>query len=244
MKKIKLGLLGATGRMGKGIIDSLQGTSFVLGATVSSTGDISSLFEQSDVIVDFSKPQGTQALLDKALHFKKPLVIGTTGLTEDQLHQLQKVAKEMPVVYARNTSIGIALMQVAVKQLTMTLGDDFDVEFSETHHRHKVDAPSGTCLMLAETVADARGVNLKDVARFERYGHVGARVHGEIGFSVSRGGQSPGEHTISFLSDEESISITHRSFSRQLFVKGALKAAHWVVNQPPGLYSMADVLGL
>jgi 4-hydroxy-tetrahydrodipicolinate reductase len=124
------------------------------------------------------------------------------------------------------------------------LGEDFDIELSETHHRHKVDAPSGTCLMLAETAAKARGVELKKVARFERYGHTGSRPKGEIGFSVRRGGQSPGEHTISFLSDDESIELTHHSFSRSLFVKGALKAARWVVNQPAGLYTMSDVLSV
>ncbi|RZI46197.1 4-hydroxy-tetrahydrodipicolinate reductase [Candidatus Finniella inopinata] len=242
MKKIKLGLLG-TGRMGNGIIEYLREDGpFVIGA-VASRGDLRPLFEQSDVIIDFSQPQGTQPLLDRALDFNKPLVIGTTGLTDDQVHQMEKIAKTVPVVYARNTSIGITLMQAVVKQLTKALGDDFDVELSETHHRHKVDAPSGTCLMLAEAVASARGVDLKDVARFERHGHVGARVPGEIGFSVRRGGQYPGEHTVSFLSDEESIEITHRSFSRQLFVKGALKAAQWVIHQPPGLYGMADVLG-
>lgn len=259
MKKIKIGLSGATGRMGQGIVQALKHhqnlelsaayasatnplKGQVIDATVILSDQIDDLFKNSDVIIDFSQPQATAVLLEHAQNFKKPLVIGTTGLDQAHLNLIQKASKQMPIVYARNTSIGITVMQEIVKQLTLALGEDFDIELSETHHRHKVDAPSGTCLMLAEAAAEARGVDLQKVARFERHGHVGVRPKREIGFSVRRGGQSPGEHTISFLSDEESIEITHHSFSRSLFVKGALKAAEWVVSQSAGLYGMADVL--
>lgn len=261
MTRIKIGLSGATGRMGKAIIQAIDNDKGLeLSSALASHNNpllgqkiapniilndkADSLFQKADVIIDFSQPQATQLLLEKALNFKKPLVIGTTGLDRFHHELLKKISKLVPVVYSPNMSIGITVMQVVVKQLTKVLGEEYDVELSETHHRHKVDAPSGTCLMLAETVAKVRGVKLNEVASFKRHGQIGPRQKGEIGFSVKRGGQSPGEHTVSFLSDAESIELTHHSFSRDIFVNGALTAAKWAIKQPVGLYSMQDVLGI
>jgi len=254
MTIIRLGLIGGSGKMGQAIARHTENSAnqkgdknFIVSASINSGGDFSGL-RGCDVIVDFSKPQGTSNLLLQLLGegneaLQKPMVVGTTGLDETHKQMIQEISKIVPVVYARNTSLGIAVMQKALRQITSSLGEDFDIEILESHHRHKDDSPSGTSLMLGETIADARSVDLGDVACFSRVGkNVGPRKQGEIGFAVIRGGSIPGQHTVSFISDQECLQISHTSFSRDLFVKGALVAAGWVLNQPPGLYNMEDVL--
>ncbi len=260
-EKIKVALAGAYGRMGKAILECLhQNNTFVLTAATTSAASPSvgkivapnvmlsdcaeSLFPPSDVVIDFSLPHALFAHLDLAVQYQKPMVLGTTGLGPQHHLHLQQASKHIPVLYAPNMSIGITLIKKIASTLTQALGPEYDVELSETHHRYKVDAPSGTSLMLGETIAQTRGVNLNQVAKFERYGTIGPRQKGEIGFSVQRGGHNLCEHTIKFLGDEESIEITHRGNSRAVYAKGALAAAAWIVDKKAGLYKMEDVLNL
>jgi len=172
------------------------------------------------------------------------LVIGTTGLEDRQLAAMEKAAHEIPIVYSRNLSVGVSVFMELVARAAKALGDGYDVEIAESHHRHKVDAPSGTALALGERVAAARGRRLEDLAVYARQGRVGPRVPGTIGFSVFRGGNIVGEHTVRFIGAEEELSFTHEAQDRKMFARGALRAARWVAGRAPGLYSMADVLGL
>jgi 4-hydroxy-tetrahydrodipicolinate reductase len=170
-------------------------------------------------------------------------VIGTTGLDERQLKAIERAAHEIPVVYARNLSVGVNVFMELVGRAAKALGDGYDVEIAETHHRHKVDAPSGTALALGERIAAARGRRLEDVAVYARQGRVGPRVPGTIGFSVVRGGNVVGEHSVRFIGAEEEVMFAHEAQDRRTFARGALRAARWAAGQAPGLYSMADVLG-
>lgn len=247
MQKIKLGLLGATGRVGKEILYLLeQKSDFKIEGVVTSSNlsDLKQVVENSDVMVDFSQPNGTEHLLDVVSANLKPLVIGTTGLEQKHFKKMREVSLNIPILYAEHMSTGITLMNKIIKELTVALGEDVDIELYESHHRYKQDAPSGTCLMLAETVAKTRKVNLEDVACFDRHNRIGPRPKGEIGFSIQRGGNMMGSHTVTFLDEDESLEVKHQTFSRQLYAKGALRAAQWIVKQHSGLYSMADVLGL
>ncbi|MCX7338052.1 MAG: 4-hydroxy-tetrahydrodipicolinate reductase [Alphaproteobacteria bacterium] len=259
---IRIGLAGAGGRMGKLIaefvlkdprfrlavatvspLSPLVGKSIIPGLIFST--DQKSLFAHSDIVVDFTNPSTTFDHVRYAIDYKKPLVIGTTGLSSEHKDAINAAAQYIPILYAPNTSLGVTIMQNVVKRLSQILGDDFDAEISEIHHKHKVDAPSGTALALGDVVAEGRQTTLDQVARFNRHGHTGPRAPGEIGFSVQRGGAYPGEHTVRFMGDEESLEITHRSFSRALFARGAIAAAYWLAGKKePGLYTMHDVLGL
>ena len=261
VETIKLGLAGATGRMGKTLLDCLVSYPVLSlrAATASSSHPLlgkpiyqdvvlesraESLFEKADVIIDFSAPESLSDYLDLAVRYQKPMVIGTTGLHEGHRSYLHDAAKHTAILYSANMSLGITLMKRVVSTLTAAFGEGYDVEISETHHRYKVDTPSGTSLMLGEAIAQTRGVSLNDVARFERYGSIGPRRQGEIGFSVQRGGHSLCEHTLRFLGDEETLEITHRGNSRSVYANGALKAACWIFGKSPGFYDMECVLGL
>lgn len=198
-----------------------------------------------DVVIDFTTPATTLECLGFCEAQGKAAVIGTTGLDKQQLEQLDLYAQKVPFVYAGNYSTGVNLSLNLLATAARALGDaGFDIEVTEAHHRHKVDAPSGTALMMGETMAEALGRRLDDCGVFSREGQCGPRSRDEIGFSVIRGGDVVGEHTVSFLGDGERIEITHKASSRMTFANGAVRAALWAVAQAPGRFDMQDVLGL
>jgi len=198
----------------------------------------------SDVIIDFTLPEGSVALAHAAAARGGPaLVIGPTGFEDAQLAEIAKAAAKVPIVRAGNFSLGLNMLLGLVEQTARTLGPDYDIEVFEAHHRRKIDAPSGAALMLGEAAARGRGVSLSNAARRARDGITGARPEGEIGFSVMRGGGIVGEHSVSFVAEDEILTLSHSARDRSLFARGALAAAHWVAGRPAGLYDMRDVLG-
>jgi len=200
--------------------------------------------DTAQAAVDFTLPSATEANVRACAEHGTAIVIGTTGLSERQRNALEKAAHEIPIVYARNLSVGVNVFMELVARAAKALGDGYDVEIAEAHHRHKVDAPSGTALTLGERIAAARGRKLDELAVYARHGQTGPRVPGTIGFSVVRGGNVVGEHAVRFIGAEEEVEFFHRAADRKTFARGALRAARWAAGQAPGLYSMADVLGL
>lgn len=196
------------------------------------------------VAIDFTTPAATEANLRACVDGGTALVIGTTGLEQRQRRAMEAAAHEIPIVYARNMSVGVNVFMELVARAAIALGDGYDVEIAETHHRNKVDAPSGTALALGERIAAARGRKLPEVAVYGRHGRTGPRVPGTIGFAVMRGGNVVGEHSVRFIGAEEQVEFLHEAQDRKTFARGALRAARWVAGRAPGLYSMADVLGL
>lgn len=173
-----------------------------------------------------------------------PMVIGTTGLTAEDELKIAEAAKDIPIIYCANTSVGVTLLSQIVSEVARILSDDWDIEIVETHHHHKIDAPSGTALALGHAAAKGRGVSLDAVRDSGRDGETGARKKGDIGFAVLRGGDVAGEHTVSFFGQQERIELTHKATGRIIFARGAVQAARFAATAPKGLYSMKDVLGL
>jgi 4-hydroxy-tetrahydrodipicolinate reductase len=200
--------------------------------------------DEFDVAVDFSQPDGALDLLEVCRAAGTPMVIGTTGFSAAQRARVGGAAQEIPLVLAPNTGIGVNVVIGLVEQAARALGEEFDVEVLEAHHRHKVDAPSGTALRLGEAAARALGRDLASCGVYSREGHTGARQPGTIGFATVRAGEIVGEHTVLFAGSGERVEITHRAASRGVFASGAMRAAAWIVAQPAGLYDMQDVLGL
>ena len=199
----------------------------------------------ADIWIDFTAPSATLRALEAMRGSEvRVAVIGTTGFTETEYSQLKSFGDRYTIVQAGNFSLGVNLMCALVQRAAETLGPDWDIEILETHHRHKVDAPSGTALMLGDAAAAGRDGALSDLRRSPDDGHTGVRTRGSIGFAVRRSGGVIGEHEVSFGTDEEVLSLTHTALDRSLFAKGALHAAKWALGQPKGFYSMADVLGL
>ncbi len=196
------------------------------------------------VYIDFTTPQATAAAAAVAAELGRPAVIGTTGLSPAEEIQLAYLARRVPIVVASNFSLGVNLLTGLVRKAAAALGATWDVEIVETHHRAKRDAPSGTALTLAQAAAEGHGVSYDQVKRHGRDGEVGARPQGEIGVHAVRGGDVVGEHQVSFFGAGERLELGHRATSRTIFAAGALRAAAWVVGQPPGRYDMLDVLGL
>ncbi|MES1951825.1 dihydrodipicolinate reductase [Salinisphaera sp. S4-8] len=197
-----------------------------------------------DVLVDFTRPEPCLAALADCVAGNAAMVIGTTGFDDSQLAQLDEAASKIALVFAPNFSAGVNLTLKLLETAAKALGDDFDIEVIEAHHRHKVDAPSGTALRMGEVLADATGRDLDDCAVYARQGHTGERERGSIGFQTIRGGDIVGEHTVLFAGEGERVEITHKASSRQTFAGGAMRAAAWVAQQPAGRYDMNDVLGL
>lgn len=197
-----------------------------------------------DVVVDFTRPDGAMDLLERCRGERTALVIGTTGFTPEQRAHIGAAAVDVPIVLAPNMGVGVNLLLGLVRRAARALGDDYDIEVVEAHHRHKVDAPSGTALRLGEVAAEGRGARLEDLGVFNRQGHTGERERGSIGFSTVRGGDIVGEHTVLFAGTGERIELNHQATSRMVFAQGAMRAAGWIAEQPPGLYDMGDVLGL
>ena len=206
------------------------------------------VFAKSQAVIDFTSPDATVAHAALAAQARLVHVIGTTGLDADHLAKLSAAARHCAIVRAGNMSLGVNLLVQLTGKVAAALDEDFDIEIVEAHHRHKVDAPSGTALMLGQAAAAGRGISLDDHAVRVRDGHTGARRRGDIGFATLRGGSVVGEHTVMFVSDVERIELTHRAVDRGIFARGAVKAALWGFNngapKGPGLFSMQDVLGL
>ena len=264
---IRVAMLGASGRMGQSIIgcidadddyelsgavtrpdDPLLGddAGVVAGLSplgISLTDHLLQGLDQAQVAIDFTLPDALEGNLAACVSAGAPMVIGTTGLVERHIELLEQAATEIPLVYARNMSVGVNVFMALVAEAARVLGTDYDCEIIEAHHRHKVDAPSGTALAVGEAIAEARGRTLDEVAVRARDGQTGPRVPDTIGFSVIRGGDIVGEHTAMFVAPEERVEFVHRAVDRRTFARGALRAARWVVGRAPGLYSMRDVLG-
>jgi len=254
---IKVGILGSTGRMGSHLINNtLEDKELELATlhvydelkttvpkSVLITNDMDKFVESADVVVDFSAPVATEELCKTVLKNPTPIVVATTGFTPHQQNLLQEVAKVAPVLYSSNMSVGIALLKQLVKDVSSKL-KDFDIEIIEMHHRHKVDAPSGTALTLAEFAAEGRGVDSNKVRVSGRDGQIGARSKDEIAVMALRGGDIVGRHTVGFYNDGEYIELGHTATSRETFSKGALRAAKWLVSQSNGIYSINDAIGI
>lgn len=197
-----------------------------------------------DVCVDFSTPQFTESLVEYCKAHKRPIVIATTGMTAAEYDQIVAASASIPILLAPNTSVGVAVSVSAIKTIAMSLPEPVDIEIVEAHHRNKKDAPSGTALALGRAIADAKDLDFDQVAIFSRVGREESRVNGEIGFCSVRGGDIIGEHTVIFMTPSERIELTHKVSSRSTFAEGAIAAAMWLSEQPNGLYSMRDMLGL
>ncbi|MEG3641213.1 4-hydroxy-tetrahydrodipicolinate reductase [Magnetococcus sp. PR-3] len=264
---IKVGVTGACGRMGRMLVEATHGAAGCalgtasdypahaligsdagelagmgkLGVLVGGDGEVT--FRDADVVIDFSVVDATLAHLKQALAYQTPIVIGTTGFSNAEREQIVQAAKEIPVVFAPNYAVGVNLLFKIAAEVASIIGDDYDIEIVEAHHRHKVDAPSGTALGLGEAIAAAVDRNLDEVAIYGREGQTGARDDKTIAFSTIRAGDIVGDHTAMFATDGERLELTHRASSRMTFAKGAVRAAKWVVDQKPGLYDMRDILG-
>ena len=204
--------------------------------------DATSLFLEADVVTDFSAPDASMHHVALAAETGKAMVIGTTGLTPDQEAMLRQAAKQTAIVYCANTSVGVTLLTQLVEQVAAKLTNGWDIEILETHHHHKVDAPSGTALALGNAAARGRGVDLDGVSDMVRKGQIGARNDGDIGFAVLRGGDVAGEHSVIFYGESERVELTHRANDRVIFARGALRAARFAAAAAPGFYNMHDVL--
>lgn len=208
------------------------------------TDNLTVLADRAEVLIDFTSPEGTLHNLRVMAGCGKAMVIGTTGLSGEQLSELQAGAELIPCVFSPNMSVGVNVILKVIADMARTLGEDYDIEVLEAHHHLKKDAPSGTALKIGEVLAKATGKNLDGVAVYGRKGVIGERKRGEIGMQVIRAGDIVGDHTVLFGGMGERIEVTHRAQSRDPFARGALRAACWVVKQPPGIYDMQDVLGL
>ena len=208
------------------------------------TEDIDKALAQAQVVIDFSSPAATVTLLERCIAARVPAVVGTTGMEQAGESALRALAEVAPVVAAPNFSIGVNVLWALAERAVKLVGAEFDLEIIDIHHKHKVDAPSGTALRLAEVAANARGLDPKHSSIHGRSGQVGARRAEEIGVHALRGGDVIGDHTLMLAGPGERLEITHRAHARHIFARGAVRAAHWVVNRSPGLYGMADVLGI
>jgi len=254
---IKVGVFGASGRVGRLLIEDLKTTDemslsavFVrnsfdvsIDPSVLVTSDMQAFLHAADIIIDFSLPDACEMLLEEAMKTPRPLVIGTTGLSIHQLNLLEQASEIMPVLYATNMSLGVALLNKLVYQASAAL-EEFDIEIVEMHHRHKKDAPSGTALTLAESAASARGLDLDKVRVSGRDGNIGERSKDEIAVMALRGGDIVGRHTVGFYNDGEFIELNHTATSRNTFSKGALRAGKWLADKEPALYNISDCLEL
>jgi 4-hydroxy-tetrahydrodipicolinate reductase len=259
-------IFGITGRMGQSLIAALrEGSDFHLQGAVASAGsdrlgqdaaaegkatgvtitaDCAAALKPNSVAVDFSIGSAVAAHVRACSQAGVPLLVGATALDAAATAELTRAAEAIAVLVAPNTSVGVAALSQLVAQTARALGETYDVEISEAHHRHKRDAPSGTALRLGEVVAQERGRRLSDIAVYDRHGADGARSAGSIGFSVLRAGDIVGEHTVTFAGAGERLELTHRATDRMTFARGALRAAAWLIGRPAGLYGMKDVLGV
>jgi 4-hydroxy-tetrahydrodipicolinate reductase len=229
---IRISLIAPDGRMGKAIASAVaEDPAFTIDQ------------DHADVLVDFSAPAALRASLDRAISASVPILVGTTGLQAEHRASIDEAAGQVAVIHAPNTSLGINLLRQLVEQAAARLGPDWDIEILEMHHRHKVDAPSGTALLLGQAAAKGRGSTLEELSRFDRISdRPHAREPGTIGYAALRGGSVAGEHLVILATDGERLELGHRADSRRIFARGALAAARFLVGKPAGLYSMGDVI--
>ncbi|WP_075182311.1 4-hydroxy-tetrahydrodipicolinate reductase [Pantoea sp. 1.19] len=268
MKNIRMAVVGASGRMGRQLIQAIQQAEGVsLGAAlvrsgssligcdagelagvgrlgVALTDNLAAVVDDVDIVIDFTRPDATLAYLDVCRREQKGMIIGTTGFDEQGKAAIRAAAADTRIVFAANFSVGVTLMLSLLEQAAKVMGDSCDIEIIEAHHRHKVDAPSGTALAMGEAIAGAMAWDLADRAVYTREGHTGERQAHTIGFATVRAGDIVGEHTALFADDGERVEIAHKASSRMTFAKGAVRAAMWLNGQKPGLYDMRDVLNL
>ncbi|MFK8026681.1 MAG: 4-hydroxy-tetrahydrodipicolinate reductase [Gammaproteobacteria bacterium] len=259
---------GASGRMGRALVQACvendatslaaalvrSGSEFegsdagsvagIAPANVLMFSDRSQLPKDIGVWIDFTLPEGLMSALDYCVTHHIPMVIGTTGLSKEQKQAITSAGNSIPIVFAPNMSVGVNLCLSILQTAAKTLGEDYDIEIVEAHHKNKVDAPSGTALRMGEVIADAIGVNLEEKAEYSRHGNIGERQPGTIGFQTIRAGDIVGEHTVTFAGVGERVEIAHRATSRLTFARGAVRAATWLQGQSAGVYDMQDVLGL
>ena len=264
---LKIGIVGVGGRMGQMLVRQVTATEGcrIAGATerggspllgkdaggVSGVGDLgvsivddpAAMIANVDAVIDFTVPAATAEHARLAAQAEALLIAGTTGLDAEQENSVTLAARHVPVVRASNFSIGVTLLMALTEQVAGILGPDYDIEILEMHHRHKVDAPSGTAISLGEAAAKGRGVDLAAVRQAVRDGHTGPRPQGQIGFATLRGGDVAGDHTVIFAGEGERVELGHKASSRQVFAAGAVRAALWARGKPSGLYTMKDVLG-
>jgi 4-hydroxy-tetrahydrodipicolinate reductase len=265
---MRIAIVGAAGRMGKTLIKAVSQTEGVtLGAATERAGssligtdagevagvgklgvimvdNLASAIDDFDLVVDFTSPEATMGHLDICHKNSKKIVIGTTGLDDTQKTKLQEFAKDMAIVFAPNMGVGVNLCFKLLAIAARVMGDDCDIEIIEAHHRHKVDAPSGTALRMGEVVAETLGRDLKEVAVYGREGRIGARDRQTIGFETIRAGDVVGEHSVWFAAEGERVEIVHKASSRMTFATGAVRATKWLADKNTGLFDMQDVLGL
>ncbi|MGN0921649.1 MAG: 4-hydroxy-tetrahydrodipicolinate reductase [Cellvibrio sp.] len=265
---IRIGIAGAAGRMGKALMAATQANpetqltvtlirpdSSLIGADagelaglgklgVTLVGKLEDVISDIDVLIDFSSPQATLANVKVCAQFQKPMVIGTTGFSDSEKQELLSFQERIPLLLSANFSTGVNLCFKLLDIAARVLGDEYDVEVYEAHHRHKVDSPSGTAMRMGEVLANALDRDLKKVAVYGREGQIGARDRDTIGFATVRGGDVVGDHTVMFMADGERIEITHKASSRLAFANGAVRAAVWLKQKNNGLFDMQDVLGL
>jgi 4-hydroxy-tetrahydrodipicolinate reductase len=244
-RELQVAVFGVSGRMGRAVVAAVEESSgaAVKGSTTSS-GDPAAALRDADVAIEFALPKATAANLAACVAAKRPIVIGTTGHDDAQRAEIAAAAREIAIVMAPNMSLGVNLLLRLVELTAGKLDASYDIEVFEAHHRNKKDAPSGTALALGAAAASGRGVTLSEAAEHARHGPSAGRARGAIGFSVFRGGDVVGDHTVTFAGAGERIELTHRASDRMAFARGAVQAARWLVGRPPGLYSMKDVLGL
>ena len=239
-----IGIVGSAGRMGQALAAAIDEAGETLAGGADRGDDVGALAGKADALVDFSTPAALAGTLDACVKAGIPLLIGTTGLTADNHAAIDAAARTIPVLQTGNTSLGVTMLAALVEQAAARLGDDWDIEIVEMHHRMKVDAPSGTAILLGEAAAKGRGIDLAAHTESGRDGHTGARATGAIGFAALRGGTVAGEHSVILAGEQERITISHSAENRAIFARGAVKGARWLIGQPAGRYTMNDVLGL
>ena len=240
----RIGIIGSAGRMGAALVEAIAAAGGVHAGGVDQGGDLAALAAASDVLVDFSSPAALEANLAAASAAGVPIVVGTTGLEERHQWLCDAAADKIAVLQTGNTSLGVTLLAHLVREAAERLGEDWDIEVTETHHRMKVDAPSGTALLLGEAAAAGRGAILAEHSARARNGITGARKVGDIGFASLRGGSVAGDHSVLFLGEAERLTLSHLAENRSIFAKGAVRAAQWLMGKAPGRYTMEQVLGL
>ena len=264
---LNIAIAGSAGRMGRALIEAInQAADMCLAAALERSGsaligkdagelvgapcgvlisdDMDAGLKAADALIDFTRPEGTLTHLELCRKHKTNIIIGTTGFTPEQKQQIQAASRDIGIVFAPNMSVGVNIVFKLLEQAAKVLAEDYDIEFIEAHHRHKVDAPSGTALRMGEVVAEASGRKLADCAVYAREGVTGERQASSIGFATIRGGDIVGDHTVLFAGIGERVEISHKASSRATFSMGALRAARYLASKGSGLYDMQDVLGL
>ena len=239
-----IGIIGSAGRMGHALeVAAVEAGIFVAGG-IDKDGDPIALAKIADVLLDFSSPSALVGNVGAAVAAGTPILVGTTGLEEHHHQAIDDAARHVAVLQTGNTSLGVTLLARLVKEAATRLGDDWDIEIVEAHHRMKVDAPSGTAIMLGEAAAAGRGIELASHSERGRDGVTGARAKGAVGFASLRGGTIAGDHSVLFAADNERITLSHHAENRTIFARGAIRAATWLVRQPAGRYTMDQVIGV